>query len=85
MQTVAIRKFGDVYRKTPALESLFNEVEDRKVCNFLKKRLQHWRFPVNIAKILRTTFFMVAASVMSSMEDSVLELQKYMRRIFKVV
>ena len=31
------------------LESLFN--------NFTKKRLQHWCFPVNIAKFLRTAFF----------------------------
>ena len=28
-----------------------------KVCNFLKKKLQHKCFPVNIAKFLRTNFF----------------------------
>ena len=34
----------------------FNKVACLKVCNFVKKRLQHRRFPVNIAKCLRTTF-----------------------------
>ena len=28
-----------------------------KVCNFTKQRLQHWCFPVNIAKFLRKPFF----------------------------
>ena len=28
-----------------------------KACNFIKKRLQHKCFPENIAKFLRTTFF----------------------------
>ena len=27
-----------------------------KACNFIKKRLQHRCFPVNIAKLLRTPF-----------------------------
>lgn len=83
MKKVPYKMFAIFAGKIPALESLFNEVEDRKVCNFFKKRLEHC-FPVNIAKLLRT-FFMVAASVISSKEDSVLELQKYMRRIFKFV
>ena len=37
--------------------------------NFIKKRLQHRRFPVNIAKFLRTAFsieHLVAASELSS-------------------
>ena len=34
----------NILRKTPPLESLFNEVH---ACNFIKKRLQH-SFPVNI-------------------------------------
>ena len=38
------------------LESLFHKVVDMKSCNFIKKRL-HRCFPVNIAKILRTVFF----------------------------
>ena len=28
-----------------------------KACNFIKKRLQHRCFPVNIAKLLRTVFY----------------------------
>ena len=46
------------------LESVFNKV---KAYNFIKKRLQHRRFPLNISKFLRTPFFyrthLVAASV----------------------
>ena len=37
--------------KTSALESLFNKVVD----SFIKKRLQHRCFPLNIANFLRTT------------------------------
>ena len=40
--------------KTPALESLFNKVAGIKAYSFIKKRLQHRYFPVNIAKFLRT-------------------------------
>ena len=43
-------------RKTPALESLFNEFADLKVCNFIKKGFQNRCFPMNIAKFLRTAF-----------------------------
>ena len=39
------------------LGSLFNKVVDLQSCNFIKRRLQHRCFPVNIAKILRTAFF----------------------------
>ena len=33
----------------------FNENASLQSCNFIKKRLQHRRFPVNIANSLRTT------------------------------
>ena len=36
------------------LESLFNKFADLKAYNFIKKRLRHRFFPVNIAKLLRT-------------------------------
>ena len=36
------------------LESLFNKVAGLKVCNVIKKSLQHRCFPVNITKFLRT-------------------------------
>ena len=37
------------------LESLFNK--GLQACNFLKDRLRHRYFPVNISKFLRTTFY----------------------------
>ena len=36
------------------LESLFNKVAGLQTCNYIKKRLQHSCFPVNIKKFLRT-------------------------------
>ena len=36
------------------LESLFNRVAGLKASSFIKKRLQHSCFPLNIAKFLRT-------------------------------
>ena len=42
--------------KTHVLESLFNKISGLKVCNFIRKKLQHRCFPVNIAKFLRTAF-----------------------------
>ena len=41
-------------RKTLVLESLFDKVAALHACNFIKKRLQHRCFAVNIAKFLRT-------------------------------
>ena len=35
------------------LDSLFDKVRELQACNFIKKRLQHWCFPGNIAKCLR--------------------------------
>ena len=40
--------------KTPMLESYFNKAAGLKVSNFIKKRLQHRCFPMNIAKFLAT-------------------------------
>ena len=39
------------------LESVFDKVAVLQVYNFIKKRFQHRCFPVNIAKFLRTVFF----------------------------
>ena len=38
------------------LESFLNNVSGLQACKFINKRLQHRRFPVNIAKFLKTTF-----------------------------
>ena len=40
--------------KTPVLESLFNKVVGLQACKFVKNRLEHGYFPLNIAKFLRT-------------------------------
>ena len=45
-------KIRNVHRKTPVLESHFNNVADLQPCSFIKKRLQRRYFPVNIAKFL---------------------------------
>ena len=42
--------------KTAMLESYFNKVKALQACNFIRERLQHRCFPVNIAKYLRTVF-----------------------------
>ena len=47
----------NIHRKTPVLESLFNKAAGLKVCNFIKKKLQHMFFPVNMAKCLTIAFF----------------------------
>ena len=38
------------------LESLFSKVTGLQACNFTKKKLQHRRFPVNIANFKNTYF-----------------------------
>ena len=38
------------------VESFFDKVTGRKTYNFIKKRLQHRCFPVNISKILGIVF-----------------------------
>ena len=50
-------KKRNIHRKTPALESLFNKVLVLQVYNLIKRKLQQRCFPVNIAKFLRTPFF----------------------------
>ena len=37
-------------------QSLFNNIGDLQTCNFIKKRLQHGCFPVNILKVSGTVF-----------------------------
>ena len=44
------------------LELLFNKVTGLEVCNFIKKRLQHRCFLVNIAKFLRTLILKTSAN-----------------------
>ena len=44
-----------IHKKTSVLESLFNKVASLKAWNLIKKRLQQRYFPVNVAKLLRTS------------------------------
>ena len=53
-----LKKIRNIYRKTPVLESPFNRLSGCKTCNFLKKRLRHRCFPLNIAKFLRVPILM---------------------------
>ena len=39
------------------LESLFNKIAGLQACNFIKKRLQHSCFPVNIVTLFKNTNF----------------------------
>ena len=39
------------------LKSLFNKVAGLEACKFIKERLQHRCFPVNIAEFLRRVLF----------------------------
>ena len=45
-----MNRAATIHRKAPVLESLFNKVACLKACNFIKKRLQHWCFLVDIGK-----------------------------------
>ena len=42
--------------KTPVLEPLFSKVASLEASNFIKNRLQHRCFPVNITKFLRKCY-----------------------------
>ena len=46
-------KISQISQKAPVSESLFNKVVGLQACNFIKKRLQHRFFPVNIVTFLR--------------------------------
>ena len=45
-----------IHRKMPMPEFLFDKAAGLYACNFIKMRLQHRCFPVNIAKFLRSAF-----------------------------
>ena len=50
---IGVLKVCNIHRKTPVLESLFSKVASLEAYKFIKKRLQHRCFPVNIANFLR--------------------------------
>ena len=47
-------KFRNIPKKKYVVETLFYNVAGIQACNFIKKRLKHRCFPVNIAKFSRT-------------------------------
>ena len=50
-------EFCKIHRKTPVTESLLIKFQGLHTCNYIKKRLQHRCFRVNIEKFVRTAFF----------------------------
>ena len=50
---IGVLKVSNIHRKTPVLKSLFRKVASLEAYKFIKKRLQHRCFPVNIANFLR--------------------------------
>ena len=51
-------KFRNIHRKTSVLVSLFDKVVDLEACNFIKKWLRKRCLPANIAKFLKSSFFL---------------------------
>ena len=54
---IVVFKNFTILKKTSVLESLYNKVAGLQTHAFIKKRLQHTCFSINIAKFLRTNFF----------------------------
>ena len=57
-----LKDFAIFTGTTTVIGSLFNNVAGLKFCDFIKKRLQHRCFPVNIVKFLGTAFFFISAT-----------------------
>ena len=53
---IGVLKLYNIHRKMPVLESLFSKVASLEAYKFIKKRLQHRRFHVNIANFLGKLF-----------------------------
>ena len=52
-----VLKIFAIFAGKLVLAAVLNKVAELKTCNFIKKRLQHQCFPVNITKYLRTLIF----------------------------
>ena len=59
------------------LEPFFNKVAGLKACNFIKKKLQHKCFPVNIAKYLRAPTIVEKIKVVRMVNVSLLHFLKF--------
>ena len=54
-----LKNFAIITRKYLYRSLFFNKVANQKASNFIKKRLQHSCFTVNIAKFLRAPFYLL--------------------------
>ena len=59
---ICSEKFRKFHGKPPILNSLFNKVADLQTWTFIKKRLQHRCFLVNIVKFLRASIRSTSAN-----------------------
>ena len=59
---ICSEKFRKFHGKPSILRSLFNKVADLQTWTFIKKRLQHRCFLVNIVKFLRTSIRSTSAN-----------------------
>ena len=50
-------KISQISQENANVGVSFNKIPSLKVCSFIKKRFQHWCFPVKFAIFLRTRFF----------------------------
>ena len=55
-KTGALKKFRNIQRKTPMLESLFNKAAGLKSCNFVKKKALAHMFSCEYCKIFKNIF-----------------------------
>ena len=69
--------------KTPVPQSLFDKVVGLQICNFIKKRLQHRCFSVNIVKFLRTFILKKLLRTTTSVNSRVAVFQKSLALPFK--
>ena len=51
------KKYCEIHRKTPLLESLFNKAASLKARKFIQKRLQQRRVPVNFEEKFKNSHF----------------------------
>ena len=80
-----LKKFRNIHRKTPVLESLFNKVTGLQVCLFIRKRLQHKCFSTcDICELFKNTYFgehlRIAASSLSTTNFAALFSSKNIQR-----
>ena len=69
--------------KTPVPQSLFDKVVGLQICNFIKKRLQHRCFSVNIVKFLRTFILKKLLRTTTSVNSTAAVFQKSLALPFK--